>query len=576
MSNTRYLEINSSYRNRNMWPLPGNFGIPIAQSGNKNKFNAEDPISSSSPSLVFNGSFRNDVRSVQLGSLTIDVSAGIGSSSGPKCFIITSSAGIMRTEQDFYSSAIINVTSAGPPIVIAKRIIDTYEYLGLIDGKDTAKICLTDPLPDIFFGPNPSSATIDNPTEAGTSLGGNQIYIPLTPLLDNFWINCILYNVTRNEYRKIVSFSGFTGLATVSPNTTTWIGSDDYVIRKSNPSNSGIQGLGTGLRLSLLSNGNSLFNNITINVTNATRGVYNNIQTTTNNAGIGAIASVTVDSQTYISYIIMTIVGSGYIIGDTIVIPAGSLGAGSTAVTYTTTSNNFSPSSNKFQLNINASPTDNDYVGGFIRMANVATVPFSIQNLPAGQSRRIVKYDGINKIVTVNPAFTVSPSVGDSYEILPFTRDNSVPFTYTGSTVSQQEAVCYEIELLNLVLPNRTLNVGKGGRIAFYPFVYVELTNVSGASAGNKNIIYSNNPNATSMLFRAAIDDIPNPTASPFIKIDSDGMKQTIKFKINDNLHFSVRLPSGEIFETIGDETFGPSSPNELKQISATFSLRRL
>ena len=79
-----------------------------------------------------------------------------------------------------------------------------------------------------------------------------------------------------------------------------------------------------------------------------------------------------------------------------------------------------------------------------------------------------------------------------------FSYDNEVPFTYTGSLVSQQEMVCYEVELLNLILPNRTLK--SGGRSAFYPFFYVELQNISSSSAGTKNIIYSNNPNSTRIV----------------------------------------------------------------------------
>ena len=71
--------------------------------------------------------------------------------------------------------------------------------------------------------------------------------------------------------------------------------------------------------------------------------------------------------------------------------------------------------------------------------------------------------------------------------------------------------VCYEISLLNLVLPNTTLVSGFGGRIAFYPYVYVELENVSASSGRNQGIIYSNNPNAIKALFRAAIKDVPNP-----------------------------------------------------------------
>ena len=194
-----------------------------------------------------------------------------------------------------------------------------------------------------------------------------------------------------------------------------------------------------------------------------------------------------------------------------------------------------------------------------------------------GQMRRIVDYDAATRTVTVTPAFSSVPvAATDVVEILQFSYDNATPFNYTGSLVSQSQEVCYEIELVNLVLPNRTLNAQFGSRISFYPYVYVELQNVSGASAGTKGVIYSNNPNSTRKLFRAAIDDISDPLISPFIKIDSDGMTNTVKFKPNDNLKFSVMLPNGDLFETEDEEVFGPTVPNALIQISALFSIKRL
>jgi hypothetical protein len=176
---------------------------------------------------------------------------------------------------------------------------------------------------------------------------------------------------------------------------------------------------------------------------------------------------------------------------------------------------------------------------------------------------------------TVSPPFTAAPGAV-CVEILASTCDNAVPFNYTGSLVSQSQVVCYEIELLNLILPNRELAVGRGGRIAFYPYVYVELRNVSSSGGAGPGSIYSNNPNSTKMLFRAAVDDTPTPLISPFIKIDGDGMVQTVKFKPNDNLRFSVRMPDGDVFAVTEPETFGPSRPNERIQISAMFSIKRL
>ena len=154
-----------------------------------------------------------------------------------------------------------------------------------------------------------------------------------------------------------------------------------------------------------------------------------------------------------------------------------------------------------------------------------------------------------------------------------FSYDNENPFTYIGTT-SQQQVKCFEISLLSLVLPNEILSSPYGSRIAFYPYVYIELKNITAVGASN-NIIYSNNPNSRNMLFRASITDVSNPLSTSFITLKGDGMVQTIKFKPYDNLRFSVRLPSGEIYDTIIEENFSPNSPVAIGQISAVFSLKR-
>jgi hypothetical protein len=178
---------------------------------------------------------------------------------------------------------------------------------------------------------------------------------------------------------------------------------------------------------------------------------------------------------------------------------------------------------------------------------------------------------------------TVCPSFPDgfdytnpyyTYEIYNFTKDNCVPFNYTGSVISQQEQVCYQVDLLNLILPNVLLALNPGSRITFYPYVYVELVNVG--TGANRNIIYSNNPNSTKMLFRCPINDVPNPIFSSFVKIDGDGMSQTIKFKPNDNFFFAVYLGNGNVFETLLKDNFSPLPPKGFLQISASFAFKRL
>ena len=84
------------------------------------------------------------------------------------------------------------------------------------------------------------------------------------------------------------------------------------------------------------------------------------------------------------------------------------------------------------------------------------------------------------------------------------------------------------------------------------------------------------------MLFRATIDDIPNPLNSTFIKINGDGMTQVIKFNSQDNLKFSIYLSNSsdpnakELFKVLVPEHYSPRPPNPLIQITAMFSLKRV
>jgi len=151
----------------------------------------------------------------------------------------------------------------------------------------------------------------------------------------------------------------------------------------------------------------------------------------------------------------------------------------------------------------------------------------------------------------------------------PFSFDNAIPFSYNGTLVQQN--ICYEFELLQLILPNFTLKTGFGSKIAFYPYVYVELSNVSSSGSRLVNMMHSNNPNAVRMLFKVPMYDIIDAETTPFVRLVAIGMIHTMKFKPDDNLFFKVLLPNGDVFDTIQPEYYSPSIPNFEAQVSALF-----
>ena len=78
------------------------------------------------------------------------------------------------------------------------------------------------------------------------------------------------------------------------------------------------------------------------------------------------------------------------------------------------------------------------------------------------------------------------------------------------------------------------------------------------------------------MMFRVIVADTSDIVITPFVRLKSDGIIQTVMFKPNDVFHVSYRLPDGEIFDVVAPEQFSPLPPNPLIQISSVFSLRRI
>ena len=124
------------------------------------------------------------------------------------------------------------------------------------------------------------------------------------------------------------------------------------------------------------------------------------------------------------------------------------------------------------------STTADAYTNKFMRIRPIAgnTYGSGTPTAPISEMRKIISYTA-GTIATVYPAFSVAPATNSEIEILPFSYDNFNPFSFYGSNLSNQQASCWNIELVNASLPNKILAAGEGRRIAFYPYIYVELKN---------------------------------------------------------------------------------------------------
>ena len=623
--NSRYLEIDSTYRDRNSWPLQSDFVVPISQTGRKDATTASDPVCLASPEeLWVFGSFN----AINPGStsvcVTIDATPSVSDASDNVTIIATATIGELQTIKDYYIAAVATETTSGNQA----RIL-FYTFLGSNGTVDRASITFDSSISGILAAGD--VLEIKDPSDLGApSYQHPLFFIPDGRKASNSYPGTYLYNQTKNQSRQVNGYGFFTHLLSVdtsgsSTSTTTsgpidtWGNKDTYSIRSSLPI------LCTSLDGDISTNPTThcSFNlnssNILSNIDGSFLEVLYNTEISTL-AGATSVSVITLngtsnlDDDFYIGCNIHLTSGPAQGEFQTIIAYTGSTQTAIVSPGFTsipTAGDSYKiicpqearriikyvdyrdiasgGSINTIEFPSSAS-SDNGYynnlyivIGTDIRLIESYVV--TTDNL--GVTTRIATvYTSFSGAITSGTAFTITSGIvspGFSYSIanqpiciLQFSYDNLSPFVYTGSLVSQQEMVCYEIELLNLVLPNVTLSSGGGGRISFYPYVYVELQNVDASSGSLRNIIYSNNPNSTNMLFRCAVDDVPNPVNSTFVKIDSDGCVQTIKFKPNDNLKFSVRMSNGELFTTLDVDTVSPEQPNPLLQISALFSIKRL
>lgn len=160
----------------------------------------------------------------------------------------------------------------------------------------------------------------------------------------------------------------------------------------------------------------------------------------------------------------------------------------------------------------------------------------------------------------------------DTINICTFQKDNFSPLMYSGTMVGLNEVVCYDVSLTSLTLPNVPLTTGSA--VAFYPFTYLLLQNVTAPSASSTNVIYSNNPVTARALFICVGWPIPDPNAQAFVSISSS-TSHTIKFKPNDNLRLAVFLGDGTPFTPLVPDILSPYPSRVQFQLNAVFSVTR-
>lgn len=500
----KYMELDSNFRDRNMYPNPASFEVGISQYGMKSNKTAVDPITMMYPEIVFSPA---DFDSVEINFLNQVANNDISDSSSASTFIVeynsppTLSGTIPAYVDDYYVGAMLLVdvkhTMGSPPPTYEyfRRILEWKCISPIVPGTTPSrfKVTIEGSLLDATTT-SKTSLLIYNPTDF-VDPANAYIFIPTSLSIDNYYDKYVLWNQTRNTSVAILSFDKLTHLAKIGDITgLSFATTDVYVIRKIAPLDFGTL-QSPDAEYSTIPNAFGIQQRASQTMVNSFIRIYETASQTPLDAATGAVnPSANIIRKIIQVYDYYTDPTTGVVTEkNTIILDGGLLGG---------------------------IPTDYQY------------------------------------------------------EILDFSIDNYSPFVYTGSQVSQNQPVVHEISLNSLILPNVILK--HGGRIAYYPYVYVELENVSSTSVSNKNIIYSNNPHTYRAVFKVPITDLNHPSVSPFVKLTGNGMTQTMTFKQNDNMRVAVKLPDGSLFETYDSDTSYGQEPDPFVQISFCFGMERI
>lgn len=489
MSQTKYLELDSSYRDRNLYPLPSSFTVNVSVTGSgTTKINAHDPVSTALP--IKKWIFRNF--ELNSGTTSTELTANLWASGATTTYlgesfttsvvhIETGTAVALGQVDNYYNGAVIVDTTTAPD---EYRRIVKYSRDFYSTGPNISEATIV--LDKAFSNSTATGDVIEirDPTDL-SDLSNPLFFVPDGSAEENAYVGYLLYVPLSQESRPILSYDAVTRIIRLDTSGSVTSTSTSGPITAGNWTTP-------------LSTQGELW--ITKNYP---------ILTTT----VASLVSPTVVRLT----------------------------AGST--------------------------NDDIYIGDFLYIRNQTSFDL------LGEYRRIIAYDGTNKDVTVSSAYTsFTPAVLNEANILAYTKDNECKLT--SSNVLRGEHL-YEIELLNLILPNLILNVSDGSRAVNYPYLYVHIGNV-----GSSNIsplhLSSNNPNAVNKLFKVPCDDVPSTDRSPFLKLDGDGTIQTVMFDFSRAINISVHLPDGSIFQTIETDTLSGTSPNSSVQVSACFAFRKL
>ena len=627
-----YIDVDSTYRDRRMFPNPADFVVPCEKSRNKYDIHgAYNILSDSYPyyqwqwgckGIGSDGTGQSTVVSTITGDSAegtpLELSLSDALTAPSDASVDSISSNFTATTNDYFTGLNLTFDDHGTTTRTQKSRIISHDAVENV-------ITLSSALSNTSDGTNSfimktSDWSITNPSTT------TKVFIPGGSSLDGNYVGdyyeCLMYgssdtaNPTVHQFRKIIKYNGKTRLATLESalslfdaggngaanksgtHSTTYlhrlrkgipilpsgssaaIGTDNIPLVSGTGASGGVHKIsindgGSGHAVGdVLTLGGGSNARVKVNIVNS--GVATNIELVRAGSGYTS-GSVSTQSATSGSGTGLKVNILG--VGTTISIasangvstvngeynnklfyyPAFASGGG-TANTDPSAAQDFIPQSNSVSTSSRTGSSYND--------SNHCTFPILAHTFTTsgGTANELV----IKSLTSAEVAFFVA---NKEFNILDYKEDgvNSlVNYSYKDPRKLQNNY--YEINLLNLILPNSALETGPGGFLGNHSYIMVEFFSES----YNKAHVYNtNNPHLEHVMFKCMVVDSANPSTIPFVKFRG-AYPVVSNFNLEENVHFKVLMPNGDTFTTVSSDSVPPVIPKKDLQVSATFMLKRI
>jgi hypothetical protein len=210
-----FLELDSTFRNRQQWPLPGEFEVLLSQTGRNTQQNMVDPTCTTLPSNTWTGAYFNENA---LGNLAVQGTVTT-SCCAPVITLTPVFPATFETRKDYYKKSIVqNLTTPS-------QISTILESSDLGGGK--MQIVVRNE--NFSFNVGDTLTILDSSDFSDPN--NSYLFIPCSK---QSYANQILYNETTGESRPI-SFDDNTGLLKIGGSTLGWAITNNFSLRPAAP-----------------------------------------------------------------------------------------------------------------------------------------------------------------------------------------------------------------------------------------------------------------------------------------------------------------------------------------------------